>query len=80
MEHIEIHVMKSPHDVELAMVAGLLDEFEDTVELKCEVCDDLIHFSNTDPKQGYIVLSTEKMIISCDTCLTMSVEGVMVKT
>lgn len=77
MEHIEIHVMKNPHDVELAVIAGLIDEFEDTVELACGLCDQLIHFTEN-AAAGFIVLSEDTEIISCEACLTSSVGSVMV--
>jgi hypothetical protein len=78
MEHLELHVLNSSHDIELAIIAGLIDEFEDVDKVACNLCEGLIQFNSKTPKIGFIVLSEETMTISCDTCLTSSVESVMV--
>ena len=79
MEHIELHVMKSSHDVELAMIAGLLDEFEDTAELACSLCEQLISLTGkADGNSALILISESTATLSCESCLTSSLESVMV--
>ena len=77
MEHLEMHVITSNQDTELAVVAGLVDEF---AELSCKLCEEVISFTNIKTaSQGMalIVLSEDDMIISCETCLTDAIQTLM---
>jgi hypothetical protein len=78
MEHLELHVIKSSHDIELAIIAGLIDEFEDVEKVACNLCEELVEFTSKKSVTGFIILSEEKMTISCDSCLTSSIESVSV--
>jgi len=77
MEHLEMHVITTPHDTELAVVAGLIDEFAD---LSCKVCDEVIPFTNiptANRNMAVIILSEDDIVISCETCLTDAIQTLM---
>lgn len=78
MEHLELHVIKSSHDIELAVIAGLMDEFEDEADISCDLCEKVVEFHLAVPQLGFILLSEDQMKISCETCLTVAVDAVTV--
>lgn len=77
MEHLEVHIIKSSHDMELATIAGLFDEFEDLSQMSCDLCEEVISFTSRG-SLGLIVLSDSKMKKSCETCLTVAIQTVTV--
>ena len=76
MEHIEIHVIDSHKDLELAELAGLLDDalVRDTI---CNSCEELIP-SNKSAK-AFITVSETSSKLSCEMCLTNTITGLILK-
>jgi hypothetical protein len=54
-------------DIELAKLAGLIDEDETIV---CQVCDAMVVFF-------YIIVGEEKKVISCEDCLRFALSRTM---
>jgi hypothetical protein len=77
MEHLELHVIRSSRDMELAIVAGLLDEFGEISQMTCDICDELVTFVDAD-SLGFILLPEEGIKKSCESCLTVAVQTVIV--
>ena len=76
MEHIEIHVIDSHKDLELAELAGLLDNnpVRDTI---CNSCEELIP-SNKSAK-AFITVSETSSKLSCEMCLTNTITSLMLR-
>ena len=77
MEHLELHTIRSSHDMELAIIAGLLDEFDEISYMTCDICDGMVAFVDAD-SLGLILLSEEGIKKSCESCLTVAVQTVIV--
>lgn len=77
MEHLEVHVIRSSRDMELAIIAGLLDEFGEISQMTCDICDELVTFVDAD-SLGFILLPEEGIKKSCESCLTVAVQTVIV--
>jgi hypothetical protein len=85
MEHIEIHVMKSPRDVELAHIAGLIDlseKLDDTQYLStiCNLCETHVRYTHDTETSaiGLVLVSDVQSIVSCETCLGLALHAVCV--
>ena len=67
MKHIEIHVMRTSNDAELAQLAGLI-ELED--EEHCDHCSELVAFNG---RGGFdacaVVLDEDIVFLICVGCL-----------
>jgi hypothetical protein len=72
MKHIELHILENEHDVELANIAGLLDDDLEPFETICEMCSQLIQLEKHN-EFGTIVLTENFSKLSCETCLTSTV-------
>jgi hypothetical protein len=81
MEHIEIHIMKTSHDVELAHIAGLLSQ-DDTNYLgtTCNLCENPIQYSHDEQTSeiGLVLVSDICSVVSCETCLGLALYAVCV--
>ena len=77
MEHLEVHVIKSSRDMELAIIAGLIDEFEEISQLTCDICEEVVSFSRNDSLSA-VVLSDSSMKKSCESCLTVAIQTITV--
>lgn len=80
MKSIEVHVVSSPHDLELAQSAGLLDENNTPMIVTCGLCQTLILLPtqpNSETPQAHIVLSDEEQTISCNLCLGLALQTFM---
>jgi hypothetical protein len=85
MEHLELHVVKSPRDVELAHIAGLLESGPDAtntefLSMSCELCNTLIEFSQDVDltPTGMILVSEHNAVSTCDSCLGFAIQAVVV--
>ena len=76
MKHIELHILENEHDVELANVAGLLDEHLELFDTICAMCSQLIRLE-THREFGAIVVTDEVSKLSCETCLTDTLGAVI---
>lgn len=76
MKHIELHILENEHDVELANIAGLLDDEIELFDTICSLCEELIQLQKND-EFGAIVLSENFSKLSCETCLTVIVRTAM---
>lgn len=67
MKHIEIHVMRTPRDAELAELVGLIELQE---EEHCDHCSELIAFNG---RGGFdpcaVVLDEDTVFLLCVGCL-----------
>lgn len=69
MKHIELHILENEHDVELANIAGLLDDDPELFDTICVICEQLIQFQKQ--QQFAAIVVTENFSkLSCETCLT----------
>jgi hypothetical protein len=81
MKHIEVHVIESRKDLELAQLAGLLDDalVRDTI---CDSCEKLIP-SNKSAKMSkplaFVTVSETSSKLSCEVCLTNTITGLILK-
>ena len=69
MKHIELHILENEHDVELANVAGLLDDDHELFDTICNLCDELIQLHKKD-EFAAVILTESSSKISCEACLT----------
>lgn len=76
MKHIELHILENEHDVELANIAGLLDDDPELFDTICVLCEDLIQLQKND-EFAAIVLTENFSKLSCETCLTENVRSAM---
>lgn len=77
MKHIEVHVVESPHDLELAITAGLLEDGDTPFIISCGLCQTLI-LLNHDAPPAHIVLAGNSQAITCDKCLGLALNTFMV--
>jgi len=77
MKHLEVHIIESIHDFELANLSGLLDDDVALYDTICEICEQLV-YSDGDARNAklpvYVTLSDEACVISCDSCLVEGIE------
>lgn len=76
MKHIELHILENEHDVELANIAGLLDDDLELFDTICVICEKLIQLQKHS-EFGAIVLTDTVSKLSCETCLTDTVATVI---
>lgn len=76
MKHIELHILENEYDVELANMAGLLDDDLELFETICIMCEGLIQL-HTHEEIGVIVLTDTTSKLSCEACLTDTVSTVI---
>jgi len=72
MKSIEVHVISSPYDLELAHAAGLLEVENTPLIISCGLCQTLILLPtqpNSETPQAHVLLSDEEQTISCISCL-----------
>lgn len=79
MKHIELHILENEHDVELANIAGLVDDDLELFDTICVMCDELIQLEKND-EFGAIVLTDTVSKLSCETCLTDIVRTAMLES
>lgn len=81
MEHIEVHVVTTTHDTELAALAGLLDNQADNFPYPlCEMCEMTIpleHDKTESSPIALVLISEESETISCETCLGVALTSLM---
>jgi hypothetical protein len=77
MKHIEVHVVESPADLELAITAGLLDDSDTPFIISCGLCETLIVLSNSDAPPAHVVLAGNSQAIACDNCLGLALQTFM---
>lgn len=70
MKHLEVHVLETQHDLELAIIAGLLPEDENSDFLFCDVCDSDIQ---VDQKPAVLLLNDELARLSCLACSSTAI-------
>ena len=79
MKHIEVHVIESRKDMELAELAGLLDDspIGDTI---CDYCEQLIlsrKSAKVSKSLAFITVSETSSKLSCEMCLTNTVTSLI---
>lgn len=76
MKHIELHVIANEHDVDLANIAGLLDNELTHFDTICDSCEDVLRFGHN--RQVAVVVLTDTVSkLSCETCLTDTLGAVI---
>lgn len=79
MKHIELHIIESTHDFELANIAGLLNDDVALYDTICDICEQLV-YSEGDAKSAklpsHVLLSDEASVLSCDSCLPVGIEKI----
>lgn len=78
MKHLEVHVVNTPTDLELAYTAGLLEGEGAPFFITCELCEELILLSSTESSRGggHIILLEEKSITSCYSCVGLALSDI----
>jgi hypothetical protein len=76
MKHLEIHMINSFKDLELATVAGLLDGIP--LFVACSICSDMLLLDRSAATTGsaYIVLHEDDSMISCNMCLGLALSEI----
>ena len=81
MEHIEVHVVTTTHDTELATLAGLLDNQADNFPYPlCEMCEMTIpleHDKTESSPVALVLISEDADKISCEPCLGVALTSLM---
>lgn len=81
MEHIEIHVVTTTHDTELAAIAGLLDNQADNFPYPlCEMCEmtiQLEHDKTESSPVALVLISEDADKISCEPCLGVALTSLL---
>ena len=81
MKHLEIHIIESTHDFDLANIAGLLNDDVALYDTICVLCEKLIS-SDGDARQTslpvYVILNDEQCIVCCSSCLIDGVEKISI--
>jgi hypothetical protein len=77
MKHIEVHVVESPHDLKLAVAAGLLEDEDTPFIISCGLCEKMIVLAHDAPS-AHIVLAGNSQAITCDKCLGLALQTFMV--
>lgn len=78
MKHIEVHVVNTPTDLELAYMAGLLEGEGAPFFITCELCEELILLASTESSKGggHIILLEEQSITSCYSCVGLALSDI----
>ena len=78
MKHIEVHVVNTPTDLELAYIAGLLEGEGAPFFITCELCEELILLASTESNKGggHIILLEEHSITSCYSCVGLALSDI----
>jgi hypothetical protein len=77
MKHIEVHVVESPHDLKLAVEAGLIEDGNIPFIISCGLCEKMIVLAYDAPP-AHIVLAGNSQAITCDKCLGLALQTFMV--
>lgn len=81
MEHLEIHVIASTHDTELAVIAGLIPEGDPSFpNVECQMCEvtiQLDHSRHPSSPFAYVLLNEDEEKVSCEPCLGVALASLM---
>jgi hypothetical protein len=69
MYHFELHSVQTSEDVALANSGGLLKDSSPT----CILCREQILFGG-----GYVIVAEDAHMVSCQKCLGLALEGIVV--
>ena len=69
MKHIELHVIANEHDVDLANIAGLLDNELTHFDTICDSCEEVLRLGHG-REIAVVILTDTVSKLSCETCLT----------
>lgn len=83
MKHIEVHVVYSPGDLELAQVGGILEDSDTPMIVTCSLCEEMILLPTeprSDTPQAHVLVSDTGQAISCESCLGLALQTMMLYT
>lgn len=75
MRSVELHVLETDADCELAILAGLLNEIDDVVDIECTACFEDVGSLNGAYFPFAIVLTDEDQWFICTGCASNVLDG-----
>jgi hypothetical protein len=78
MKHIEVHIVKTPSDLEMAYTAGLLEGEGAPFFITCDSCKELISLEQ-EPSHvggGHILLTHNGSTIACYPCVGLALSDI----